>query len=480
MELKYNNIILSKADNIQDLTIDFIYQRIGLFIGKPEFFYNEIIPNTLRGFHELMSCFKNENSDNLDKFTKYICHRICAEFDNHKINFFNRLEISDDRIFNIILLNGFLDLIKDSDEEIQNYFLKARNPHNISISDIILCFDFVEENIDINDFTSKRFLNYLKIYVSLRYLKASFFIESNLLRGGLVNDYNEIFPRVQADSQRRDYVEFDLKIFQNELIDVDKFWLSTFLPIIGKYNLDYRLTEERIFERNQRNWRLYDNAVFSPIFPIVSIFILDLDNNYTNDSKTNELIHQCKIWRNENYELKTIFTNIQFVDEFLKKFNSFAVNYREPHISYSKTIYDYLFIGIPECFNELRSKYKFLLSLDDELILENPIFQYWRENEGFYSSIIDLVYKNRSSDFSYNKNTVDIAIFALDKYSRYFDKSNRNTSQGTKQAMNFLVKLFEKDPEVFKDLKRFRNQMDKQFNNGLTNIHSLLLKIANG
>lgn len=481
MQLKYNEILLGEAENIQDLTINFIYEKIGLFIDKPDFFYNEIIPDTLRGFHELMSSFK-DNTDNLNKFTKYISYRISAEFDNNKISLFNRIETCSDQIFNIVLFNIFLELIEDSDEEIQAFFFKARNPYNLSVADIVLCFDIVKESIEINDYSTKKFLNYLRIYSSLRSLNASSLVNKNLLKGGLVNDYFEIFPKLQADAVRRDYFEIDFKSIYLDVNDTQKIWISSFFPIIGKYEPDFRLTEERIYNRKKRI-SSYENASFSPLHPIVSVFTFEINgiDELLYDEEANELISKCVVWSKKNKELKKLFTNFQFVNEFLNKLNSFTHNYRDPHVSYSTTINEYLFRGIPSVIKSLKKKYNFLSHIEDDAITSNPIFEYWKDNEKECLDIIEKIYRNRNRNFSYNKQTIDTAISALEKYSKYFDKSvKNNSSQGTKQAMNFLVKLFENEIDVFKDLKRYRKQMDRQFNNGLNNIHNLLLRIANG
>ncbi|GAA6767753.1 hypothetical protein AAFH68_37030 [Flavobacterium sp. CGRL1] len=481
MQLKYNEVLLGEADNIQDLTINFIYNKIGLFIEKPDFFYNDLIPDTLRGFHELMSSFKDDN-DNLNKFIKYINYRISAEFDSHKINLFKRIESCNDQIFNVVLLNILLELIEDSNDEIQTFYLKVRNPYNLSIPDIILCFDYIYEKLELNDDVSKRFLNYLKIYASLRSLQFSPLLKRNFLKGGLVNDDLELFPKLQTEVQRRDYFEIDLKSVYSDANDIQKIWISSFLPIVGKYDPDFRLTEEKIYDRKKRI-SSYENASFSPLYPIISVFTFELKSvdEILYDEEANDLIKSCVVWNKKNNELKKLFTNIQFVAEFLSKLNSFATSYRTPHVSYSITISEYLFKGIPAVLKSLKRKYNFLSHIDDNSITTNPIFQYWKDNEKDCLDILEKIYKNRNSNLTYSKTAIETAILVLDKYSKYFDRTIKNTSsQGTKQAMNFLVKLFENEVDIFRDLKKYRKQMDRQFNNGLNNIHNLLLRIANG
>ncbi|SEO09713.1 hypothetical protein [Flavobacterium sinopsychrotolerans] len=486
MILKFNDLILSEGKDIQDLTFDFIYKKIGLFISKPDFFYNDLIPNTLRGYHELMSPFKSED-DNLNKFIRYLGNRVTSEFNNEKTSIFKRLEDCNDLIFNVVLLNSLLKLSDDSISEIETDILKAKNPNNISISDICLSFQYLEESFDINDHISRKFINYLKIYTSLRFLKANSSIQENLFKGGLVNDNFEVFPVIQSDSRRRrrDFFEFNLKPFHNELNDLQKIWLINFLPYLGKYDSKYRLTDERIFERI-RKFSIYDNAMFSPLYPFVSIFILEannydfLNNNNNNNNNVIQFINECKDWSINNYELKILFTNIEFVKEFLDKLDDFTTNYREPHISYSKTINDYLFKGFVFCFDQLKLKYKFLDHIENDVMINNPIFKFWLENETDCNNIIENVFNRINKNQPYNRNTIENANLVLEKYAKYFDKNSKNSQQGTKQAINNLIKVFEKDIEVYKDLKKYRNLMDRQFNSGFNNIYSLLLKIANG
>lgn len=481
MILKFNDEILSEAENIQDLTFELIYTKIGLFINKPDYFNNEIIPETLRGYHELMSPFKSEE-DNLNKFLKYIANRITSEFNNDKINLFTRLDDSNDSIFNIILLNSLLKLSVESIQEIETFIFKSKNPYNISISDICLSFQYIEENLDVNDYVGRKFINYLKIYCSLRFLKSKQSIKDNLFKGGLVNENFEVFPYIQADSQRRDFIEFNLKPFHTELNDLQTIWFSTFLPYLGKYDSNYRLTEERIFERLGK-FSIYDNATFSPIYPLVSIFILE-QNSYdfltTNDIIAKEFISQCKIWNSNNEELKNLFANVQFVKEFLDKIDDYATNYRSVHVSYSKTIGDYLFKGFVYGMEQMKAKYKYLNHLESDVLIKNPIFKFWIDNEDECNIIIENVYSRRNKNQTFTKSTTENANLVLEKYASYFEKNNKHSQQGAKQAMNNLIKTFEKDAEVHKDLKKYRKQMDRQYNSGLNNIFNLLLKIANG
>ncbi|CAM4135962.1 hypothetical protein FLSI110296_15595 [Flavobacterium sinopsychrotolerans] len=178
--------------------------------------------------------------------------------------------------------------------------------------------------------------------------------------------------------------------------------------------------------------------------------------------------------------MKILFTNIEFVKEFLDKLDDFTTNYREPHISYSKTINDYLFKGFVFCFDQLKLKYKFLDHIENDVMINNPIFKFWLENETDCNNIIENVFNRINKNQPYNRNTIENANLVLEKYAKYFDKNSKNSQQGTKQAINNLIKVFEKDIEVYKDLKKYRNLMDRQFNSGFNNIYSLLLKIANG
>lgn len=473
MIIKYNNLELSKADNLQDLTLKLIYEKIGLFLQKPEFKSNILIPDTLRSYTELVSCFKDD--DALSRFDNYLNYKINSEFDNQKVEFYKQLINSSDEFFVILILNYFADYEYLYDQsEINSQIFNAKNPYNISISDLVVGFNYIEENFNVNDYANKKFIDFLRIYTSFRILKSHDAFKVNLLFGGLINDHYSIFPSQIKDDFRRDQITFNYRKVIDNYSNYEV-WLNYFVTFIGVAKSDFRLEDEKIYER-RRLTKTYENATFSPLYPIVSLFCLNSALEYD----LNDLVDECQDWADKNEKLKSLFLNPLFVNEFNRKLDNFSKNkIKETLGSYSEIVYQYIFTGIPYVINELKNKYPFLDFLDSESIIKNPIYQLWFNNEEEYSAIIEDVYKNNFSQ-SYPDDLIKIAENALERYDKYFDKNAKNTSQGTKQAMNFLIKLFVKDKEIHKEFKKYRNQMDRQFNNGLNNIHNLLNRIANG
>ncbi|MDF2552385.1 MAG: hypothetical protein K0R77_1660 [Chryseobacterium sp.] len=472
MQIQYNSTILSNADNLQDLALNLIYDRTSLFLNKPEFKSNILIPDTLRSYNELVSCFKDR--DSLKKFENYLYYRISSEFDSNKVMVLNKLSNANDEMFLIQLLNSLTDFDHTyGQSEITTEIFNTKNPYNISIADLTSSFNYIEDNCGLNDYNNKRFIDFLRIYTAFRISNFSDILKTNLLKGGLVNDHYSIFPRQLKDDFRRDQIVFNYKSVVESFPD-HEVWLNYFIIYTGSLKADYRLDDENIYER-KRLTRLYDNACFSPLFPIVSLFCIN-----ENMPTSSDLVNECIDWCVNNQNLKSLFLNPLFLNEFNKRLDNFSKHKMKDSLgSYSDIVFDYVFVGIPFVVKDLKLKYPFLNFLDSETIINNPIYNIWFNNREEYCKIIDDVYRNNFLQ-TYSSETIATAQKALEKYEKYFDKTNKNTSQGTKQAMNFLVKLFVKDKEIHQEFKKFRSQMDRQYNNGLNNIHNLLNKISNG
>ncbi|TZF99338.1 hypothetical protein FW781_05265 (plasmid) [Chryseobacterium panacisoli] len=482
MKIVYNNQAIISDENIQNATLGLIYKNSDFFVSKPDFKYNLIIPDTLREYVGLVGCFKEE-TNSLEQFHRFLCYKISSEIDNSKLKIFKKIVNSNDEQFFKLLFNYLLEVAEqyylDSSDEIYQLFI-IKNPLNISYADLIAAFDYLDETIHVNNHVEHTFLEYLKIYASLRIKKFKCDLRKNLKLGGFVNDFNIIFRKEQSTDDRRDFKLFDLAKVHADLSAEQKIWLSFFIPIIGLYKHDYRSEVENIYERNRFS-KSYTNAYFSPIYQIISVFCYNEILNNVKDDNNNLFYQEIELWLNENLHLVELFDNFLFIENFLKKLDYFSkYKIKESQGSYSSIVYDYIYKGIPYVISEIALEYPFLKNLDSENFLKNPIIKFWNDNLEQCNSIIDKIHQYDYT-ITYPREIIIIAQKALEKYEKYFDKSIKNTSQqGTKQAMNFLIKSFKNDQEIFKEFQKYRRQMDRQYNVGLNNIHNLLNKISNG
>lgn len=481
MKIVYNNQAIISDENIQNATLGLIYKNSDFFVSKPDFKYNLIIPDTLREYVGLVSCFKEE-TNSLEQFHRFLCYKISSEIDNSKLKIFNKIVDSNDEQFLKLLFNYLLEVVEqyylDSSDEIYQLFI-IKNPLNISYADLIAAFDYLDETIHVNNHVERTFLEYLKIYASLRIKKFKCDLRKNLKLGGFVNDFNVIFRKEQSTDDRRDFKLFDLTKVHADLSAEQKIWLSFFIPIIGLYKHDYRSEVENIYERNRFS-KSYTNAYFSPIYPIISVFCYNKILNNVKDDNNNLFYEEIELWLNENLQLVELFDNFLFIENFLKKLDYFSkYKIKESQGSYSSIVYDYIYKGIPYVISEIALEYPFLKTLNSENFLKNPIIKFWNDNLEQCNSIIDKIHQYDYT-ITYPKEIIAIAQKALEKYEKYFDKSIKSSQQGTKQAMNFLLKSFQNDQEIFKEFHKYRRQMDRQYNIGLNNIHNLLNKISNG
>lgn len=481
MKIVYDGIEISSEKNIQDITLDYIYSKSEFFINKPDYKSSIVIPNTLRSYVNLISCFK-EDVNSLEQFNRFLCNRIYTEIDNSKLKVFKRIVESNDEQFLIILFNCLLEIAEnnflDDSDEIYQLFL-VKNPLNISLADIVAAFDYLEETLHVNNQVERDFLDYLKIYISLRIKKFNPHLLDALKLGGLVNDYNVLFRKEQSTYDRRDYRLFDINKVITDLSINERIWLSFFIPIIGLYRAEYRIEIEKVFARNRFS-KNYSNAYFSPIYPLTSIYCYDQILNNVVDENNEEFRNAVSNWINSNKELSVLFDNFLFLEIFVKKLDYYTkYKIKDAQGAYSSVVYDFIFNGIPSVIEELRKEYSFLNNINGDTILSNPIFSFWMNNLEKCNSIIDKIHEHNYT-IIYSKEIVSIAQKASEKYEKYFDKNIKNSQQGTKQAMNYLVKLFDKEKEIHKEFLKYRRQMDRQFNVGLNNIQNLLIKISNG
>lgn len=481
MKIVYDGIEISSEKNIQDITVDFIYNKSDFFINKPDYKSSIVIPNTLRSYVNLISCFKDD-VNSLEQFNRFLCNKIYTDIDNSKLKVFKRIVESNDEQFLIILFNCLLEIaeknyLHDSDEIYQLFLVK--NPLNISLADIIAAFDYLEETLHVNNQVEREFLDYLKIYISLRIKKFNPDLMGSLKLGGLVNDYHTLFRKEQSTDYRRDYRLFDINKVITELSIDERIWLSFFIPIIGLYRPEYRIEIEKIFERNRFS-KNYSNAYFSPIYPLISIYCYNQILNNVVDENNIEFRSAVSNWIDSNSELLVLFDNFLFLEVFITKLDYYTkYKIKDAQGTYSSIVYDFIFNGIPSVIEEMGKEYSFLKNISADIILSNPIFSFWKINLEKCNSIIDKIHEHNYT-ITYSKEIISIAQKASVKYENYFDKNIKNSQQGTKQAMNYLVKLFDKEKEIHKEFLKYRRQMDRQFNVGLNNIHNLLIKISNG
>lgn len=481
MKIVYDGIEISSEKNIQDITIDYIFTKSEFFISKPDYKSSIVIPNTLRSYINLITCFK-EDTNSLEQFNRFLCNKIYTDIDNSKLKVFKRIVESNDEQFLIILFNCLLEIaennsLEDSNEIYQLFLIK--NPLNITLADLFAAFDYLEETLHVNNQIERDFLDYLKIYTSLRIKRFNSILMESLKLGGLVNDYHILFRKEQSTYDRRDFRLFDLNKVIIDLTIDERIWLSFFIPIIGLYRMDYKIETEKIFERNRFS-KNYSNAYFSPIFPLTSIYCYNQILNNIVDENNVEFRNAALNWIESNKEVLVLFDNYLFIEVFIKKLDYYTkYKTKDAQGSYSSIVCDFIFNGIPNILEEIGKEYSFLKNISANTILSNPIFNFWQNNLEKCNAIIDKIHENDYT-ITFSKEIISIAQKASEKYEKYFDKNIKNSQQGTKQAMNYLVKLFEKEKETHKEFLKYRRQMDRQFNVGLNNIHNLLIKISNG
>ena len=475
--------LLVKQKSFDSLILKLIYEKTGLFLPKSKNETNPFIPQNLRSLINYVSFLYS--CTNLKSYSNFIQNQ---KHEFLKLKDVEIFENSDE--FSAVHNEFYFEWIK-SKRNIQN---DPRQRKSIEINPEITTFYSVYEKYEITKSSySKidvRSLNEIK-YIALNYSVQNLNIFNDrgnsfeIFNYGIIGTYSEVFPQEIIKNKRlsRDY--FQIKNFKTilNLIDNDNdlIFILSFISIIGEESEFGDSIKSRIIHHKSNN--PYVKATFSAFQFLIVLFNKDLlyiDRELSFSSNNDlSLLHSINSWENKSLIL---FSNIFFFEEFLKNIKYFTRVSTKTSLpeNYGELLGVFLKNGITYSLDKLKKDYPYL-KIDSNSVINNPIFNYWFDNENFnrLNHIIDILFKDRLSDMSsIDKSVSELAQKMILHYNKYFE-SNEYSPRGVKQAMNSIVKNFRNYKDEYLELKKFRVLMDRDLDKGINEIYNYLNYLSN-
>lgn len=518
--------------DFQDAALELIFRRSGFFISKPRFKTAFIIPDTLRGYLELVRNFRSDDkAQNSKHFQHYLENDVSNDFDGKKIEIFRNLKNASDDYFVIVLLNSLYDILEgrmllenqksekeklEQDFKIERFILKAQNPNNISISDLQTGFTHVLKKLRINSIKEREFIEFLKVYTSIR-IHNNKNLSKTLLKGGFINEFTGDIGR--SEVYIKDFLNTHPHFLNKHLnenhagINSSKSWLIYFLPLIGGFEEDFRLKDDDVYDRR---FSAYKIASYSLFFAIISPYVIDdeaeqddqsggveIEETAFGDSRIeekadnlekeqgtsqNDLTDLVKAYIktcDEKEIVLKLFSNLFFVESFTMLLNrqlenSGKSNRKSEHENFGKSITEAITksLEVLEDANEPNKKgfqyvkkitsYNYLKK-DLEIlgkVVKSPVFKFWKDNNNLISDeiqkLIDLKKGTKAKKGSDSNQTENDTV----KIDEIFNKLNKsiqeNKGYGSRTLtiwINRLPKLESGTSDEYKTLTTLRNKL---------------------
>lgn len=505
------------SESIEIGLLKYIYEKYTFFITKSKTPITSIFPNTLRELSNFIG-FLNINEE-VNDLKGYFLIEIKNNLNLKYWSLFYELESVEISFINQYIINWIgknhpvLIKFKEEDDFLNtigyqerigktNYHTKYRdyenlinalNNKNCSFSDILALLIEIEKNSQIIDNENNKFIFYLKVYYSLRYKMSLNQNESSVYEitcTSLINNHINLIPNQRSNGKERDIFtiyQFNIlldKVKNNEIKIDTYYWLCFFINNLGQIGRKYR-DEDEIFYRTpiNRSGSQFKEARFNWLSFLVNSLEPDLikkrllpENLWDqNIDLYNDLIS----WNNNlNGEYFQLF-NIMFFDELVNIWSDHNFNFKESlgdnygeamNVYFSKNAFKHI-------FDALKEKYPYL-KINENILEENPIIQFWRNNPEEIKNILNEVFNTEKDGEQTHFKSLKITQKQTDLINNYINNIPRrkNKKSTTTNLINNLIdsKL---DESIISSIQRLRNSMNlKKDHNKIVDEILIILK----
>lgn len=450
VESKYSLNNGGSIKNLYDFLIFNIESKLNIFVSKYEFRQNQIIPDTLR---EIISLIENVKDENLDDFNRFLLSKSNSILNNNNnidYNISNSDNISQFLIFYQILTD-FLD------KDFENKKLVVLNPKHLLVADFITVFEYLESNIRITDTNKLKFIDFIKILITL-------FVTNNKLNYSNLFIHNGIIQNLPAESNkyRRDWVKFnfELKEVNNYSNQESIFLIVALIQSYSDPDFKFRESKNNYFSKIFGNYTqgiMCPYSIFANYF-YISKYVIKHQSNYPNLAR--EIISYQKKYFEKKISFLTLLKDPSFSKEFIDGISNYAFNYRNKTPHYFLLIYEYLFEGGLKSLKSISSNHEYIVN--DEVIesyTDFPLFKLWQDElESEKSIIADLVnniYESSKSDYS--KIKINVQLNNL--FKTYLSRN----LEGSRTLSNFQneIKKLSPNHDSIKIIDEFKEYLKK-------------------
>lgn len=379
-----NSIFDNEEEDIQTVILDLLYTNHKLFISKSKYRFNSLIPKTLRELQEFFNIIVE--NDQLEQLKRYLLSTIKKE--NIYPEIFDEIDSRNEYNLNLYVILKLKSLMSTLTEpkrggvlsiplidSIVREISESTNPDNVSIGDVHAYLKYFEAKIEFDDNKNNKFIDFIKIYYSIRNQEKAKAVKNNLL-GGIYSGSFRLFRGEGNTRKKRDWVEFNytLKEINDDLKTLqERFILSLFIQITGKNRFYRRGSSSPFFKSDFQ----FENGIFSPIAFLANSTFGELNLSTLNQMKGGDIdiLSPIESWSNENKLIQQL-NNIMFLDEFFERINRYIIDYKSKlPIDYFDIISLYLVNGGISAIKGIIENYS---SLGDDLLqdyISHPLIQ---------------------------------------------------------------------------------------------------------
>lgn len=349
-------------NNFRKSILDLLFARFGLIQTYNKLGKNFIIPETIRETQNFVNAILS--SERIRKLKDYLIDEI-DENTVYQKTFFELENVSDDlfllmsikKIINLYLIKipNILDKFNDSEKSIQ--FRKLYNAtiaNTISLGDIYFLIKEYEDIITIDNYDEIKFLDFFKIYFSLRILKNNNLTKLGVTKFGFVNNFFEILPKDNNIQSRDFFTASNLQSHIFSLYGNERFILSLFSLYLGGGYHDYRKDLDKdIFVQG------YNDAILSPFAIFHNLYNIDILSNIFDYQDNSEFIINNLKWFEESHFIKQLYNPSFTLELFdlIKEFRLKEIKETLPS-NYFDTICLLFIYGIIYALDKIENEYK--------------------------------------------------------------------------------------------------------------------------
>lgn len=469
-----------------------LYKKSDLFVNSPNLRRNSFYPDNFRSILNLLSILKKNNI--LDELIRYTVDIARKNLSTDFSEVFSSLENQSIETLNLGVVNCISSLKYSFNELYSNYILYATNPLNVNVGDVYTVLYAINNQLSYTNKNQILFVDLLNVYYSLRLLQSRSF-DSNIF--SFFNATSIHVFRKTSLGKYRDYIYFDkvpIKPIFDEISSIDdKIWFLHFFANFGKFNPKYRDESESPFFKSYLG---VNQGLFSPLAIFSRILFPEklADQINLKNYDQVELYKEILDWNQKEENLNNLFKNPMFYLELMSVFEKeSSIAHKSDGIDktedgeeiYFNTLYVYFTQSFEKSLNIISNKYPFLNINGATWVDAHPILKHWRKiyeddsKKRLFQKIFQTIFRNQG-EIRFSQNEIDLASKILEDYYSYFKNDQSNNSRGAKQAMNTIVKQFDKNKEIHTQMTNHRKYMDTNLKDGLGRIEELLKFIKNG
>lgn len=445
---------------------------------------NFVLPETIRETQAFINTFSSEN--NLVNIKNYLIEEIYKK--NIEKEVFTELENTPYQWFNLIVFKKLYTLFESylipEDPlkiNLPKRISESKLPNVISYGDVYYLLLEIEKKYEIDDYECIKFLDYFKVYFTIKTLLFSENTPTNLpiTKYGFVNSFTDLLSKEGEKS--RSLIEFSADRLEDLKNNDDKFFLSQFLLYLGVGYRGYRFYDHDDIFVNR-----YGKGTFSPFAIFHNLFNIDILSEIFEYSKDSAFIQQNINWFNQSKFIKNLY-NPSFTLSLFKDFKDFrnreiksslpptylddlcllfiygiiySLSKIENKYSVNGLVYDFIKYPIVKVLLKYFEKVNYKSSVTKELNEKYNILALIQTDYEMSQDLINVINNIFTNPETSNNKTSDVVKSVLKRISNKINRTNFTSAVYYKE-LNELYKLNDTE-QITKTINSFKGKINSK------------------